>query len=77
MIFRPANIDTKVTIFSKAVEILVYADDFVIITLITSNDIIAGATDTMGLQMNISMTKYSRCLSGLINSWCWGVNIHW
>ena len=63
MIIRAANIDTQGTIYNKALQILGYADDFDIITrdirsLDTAVDNIVGAADDMGLQINISGTKY-------------------
>ena len=63
MIIRAANIDTIDTIYNKALQILVYADDLDIITrdirsIDTAVDNIVGATEDMGLQLNISKTKY-------------------
>ena len=63
MIIRAANIYTTGTIYNKALQILGYADDLDIITRdIRSLDIavdnIVGAADDMGLQLNISKTKY-------------------
>ena len=63
MIIRAANIDTAGTIYNKALQILGYADDLDIITrdirsLDTAADNFVGAADDMGLQINISNTKY-------------------
>ena len=63
MIIRVANIDTTGTIYNKALQILGYADDFDIITrdirsLDTAVDNIVDAADDVGLQLNISKTKY-------------------
>ena len=60
MIIRAANIDATGTIYKNA---LGYADDLDIITrdirsLDTAVDNIVGAADHMGLQLNISKTKY-------------------
>ena len=58
---RAANID--ISIYSKALQILGYADDLDIIardirSLDTAVYNIVGAADDMGLQLNISKTKY-------------------
>ena len=63
MIIRTANIDSTGTIFTKALQILGYADDLDIIardmkSLTTAVDNIIGAADGKGLEMNISKTKY-------------------
>ena len=63
MIIHAANIDTTDMIYNKALQILGYADDLDIITkeirsLDTAVDNIVGAADDMGLQINISKTKY-------------------
>ena len=63
MIIRAANIDTTGTIYNKALHILGNADDLDIInrdisSLDTAVDNIVGAADDMGLQLNISKTKY-------------------
>ena len=75
MIIRAANIDATGTIYKKA---LGYADDLDIITrdirsLDTAVDNIVGAADHMGLQINISKTKYmfsTKNKSQSINLWC-------
>ena len=47
MIIRVANIDTTGTIYNKGLQILGYIVDNIV-----------GAADDMGLQLNISKTKY-------------------
>ena len=63
MIIREGNIDTTGTIFSKALQILEYADDLDIIAgdmryFITAVDSVVGVADDVVLEMNISKTKY-------------------
>ena len=63
MIIHATNIDTTGTMYNKALQILGYADDLDIITrdirpLDAVVDNIVGAADDIGLQLNISKTKY-------------------
>ena len=63
MIIRAANTGTTSTIYNKTLQMLGYADDLDIVTrdirsLDTAVDNIVGAADDMGLQLNISKTKY-------------------
>ena len=54
MIIRAANIDTTGTIYNKDLDIITRG----IRSLDTAIDNIVGAVDDMGLQINISKTKY-------------------
>ena len=80
MIIRVANIHTTGTIYNKALQILGYADDLDIISrdirsLDTAVDNIVDAADDMGLQINISKTKYMFSTKNKSQSQltCWGL----